>query len=55
MGLRLIDCASSAVGAPGILQGYWTVSWRVMEWDGPPAESAAVTVMVWIPLGVPVF
>ena len=24
-----------------------------MEWDGPPAESAAVIVMDWTPVGVP--
>jgi hypothetical protein len=24
-----------------------------MEWEGPPAESAAVIVMDWIPVGVP--
>jgi hypothetical protein len=24
-----------------------------MEWDGPPAESAAVIVMDWMPVGVP--
>jgi hypothetical protein len=24
-----------------------------MEWEGPPAESAAVTVTDWMPVGVP--
>jgi hypothetical protein len=33
--------------------GYWTVSWSEMKWEGPPAESVAVMVRDWRPVGVP--
>jgi hypothetical protein len=36
----------------GCLADYWTVSWKLMEWEVLP-ESAAVTAMIWTPEGVP--
>jgi hypothetical protein len=36
----------------GCLADYWTVSWKLMEWEVLP-ESATVTAMIWTPEGVP--
>lgn len=37
----------------GLVVSYCTMSWRLRLCEGPDPESAPVTAMVWVPVGVP--